>query len=163
MESDDSIRSGKLLNCYGYICEVAKLIAKQANFKFSMKTRRPGKIISNSDFYWLSEPTVAIYESNDVFASQVFTTSDDLMAIPPPEAFDAYEKLLLPFDEATWFWIVMTFSFIFGAIFTLKFTKPSIRQFVIGRTVKTPVLNVTRAFLESLKFKRLDEISQDLY
>lgn len=67
------------------------------------------------------------------------------MAVPPGEGYDSYEKLILPFDAATWFWLMFTFGFVFATIFIVRLNK-TVEHFVIGRFVSTPVLNVVRVF-----------------
>jgi hypothetical protein len=81
-----------------------------------------------------------------VFFTQphIFTASS--IAVPPGAEFDAYEKLLLPFDFTTWILISATFLSAYITILVLYFMKKSIREVVFGESVTTPSLNVTMIF-----------------
>lgn len=139
--------SEKIYDCEGYLCEASLAIAQNLNFKVSMSIKQEGRFFSSkSDFFWFIQPTVVSFNGERLFASQIFMSSDDLMAVPPPENYDAYEKLVLPFDEVTWFWIFVTFSFLFSTIVVLRFAKPAIQDFVFGPKIDTPALNVLAAF-----------------
>lgn len=63
-------------------------------------------------------------------------------AVPVGKPYDGYEKLVLPFDEEVWYWILLTFAAAFVTIVILKFSRQSFRDFIIGRNVETPHLNV---------------------
>lgn len=67
------------------------------------------------------------------------------MAIPPGEEYNGYEKLILPFDGWTWFWIAFTFGVVSGTVALAK-TNAIVKNFVLGKFVSTPILNITRAF-----------------
>lgn len=74
--------------------------------------------------------------------TQPFAFHEEFLLIPPGKAYTGYEKILLPFDNQVWGWIIATFLSAFITIFILSFSKPSVRKFVIGSCVKTPTLNV---------------------
>lgn len=80
------------------------------------------------------------------FISQPYIFEDELLAVPPGEDYSVYEKLYVPFDKITWILIVFTFFAAFLTIFLLLFTKRNFRDFVIGKDVRTPSLNVLTAF-----------------
>lgn len=81
-----------------------------------------------------------------LFMTQPHIFTANLMAVPPGEEFDGYEKLLLPFDFMTWTLIALTFLSAYATIFVLYLMKRSIRNVVFGENVITPSLNVTMIF-----------------
>lgn len=87
-----------------------------------------------------------ITRQRKVSFTRPFSFSEQFIAIPPGEEYDGYEKLILPFDDATWMWLGVTFLAAFGTIFVLNFVPPDIKNFIIGRETITPALNVLRAF-----------------
>lgn len=78
--------------------------------------------------------------------SQPFLFRESLIAIPVGEEYDGYEKLLLPFDNDVWFWIVMTFVITFVVIIVLSLLKSQIRNFIIGKDIQAPAMNVLLIF-----------------
>jgi len=67
--------------------------------------------------------------------------------IPPGELYCDWEVLLLPFDTATWCLIIATFGSAFGFIIIIKlFGSATVRNFVFGRNVSSPALNVLSGF-----------------
>jgi len=67
--------------------------------------------------------------------------------VPQGELYTEWEKLFLPFDLATWLLIIATFAAAFAVIIVINnFTKQFVKNFVFGRRVKTPSLNVLKIF-----------------
>lgn len=82
-----------------------------------------------------------IYKTN-VFLSSLFLSTSRGFLIPPGEPYTPFEKLFLPFDSDTWFWLTV---FIMGGIVVICVTKlapRSVQNFVFGRRVQTPILNL---------------------
>lgn len=72
---------------------------------------------------------------------------DLLLAVPIGEDYDAYEKLLLPFDSIVWTLIIVAFSSAFLTVFVMgKFSNANTRQFITGSEVSMPALNIARVF-----------------
>lgn len=78
--------------------------------------------------------------------SRPFLYQDVFVGVPVGEKFNGFEKLVLPFDTATWFLTNLTFLLSFLTIFILKFTRESVRNFIIGAHVLTPSLNILIIF-----------------
>jgi len=66
--------------------------------------------------------------------------------IPQGELYTEWEKLFLPFDEPTWLLIVFTFAASFAIILIVNCASQIVKNFVFGRQVTTPSLNVLRIF-----------------
>lgn len=64
------------------------------------------------------------------------------LGIPVGVPYDAYEKLILPFDDDVWALILVTFFVTFVTIFILRVIQGSIRNFVVGENVSNPAFNV---------------------
>lgn len=86
-------------------------------------------------------------EDNETFfITRPYIYKEINLAVPPGEKFSGYEKLFLPFDLHTWILIVVTFAGAFLTIFLLTFATQQARNFVYGRNVETPWLNVAAHF-----------------
>ena len=80
--------------------------------------------------------------------SDPILSSSDVFIVPPGESFTSWEKLFLPFDDATWMWLGITFAIAFLVIIFIKLTRStSMYDFVIGSNVATPYLNVIGIFM----------------
>ena len=89
--------------------------------------------LKNFEYTYLSDP---IYSTSDVFV------------VPPGQTYTAWEKLLMPFDQATWIWIIVFFAVAFLVIFLIILSKSTtIYDFVIGANVTSPSLNVVGIFM----------------
>lgn len=149
-------RSETITECMGYICAMLRDFSSMLNYTYHMdvfehngRKKFPNKpshlsfrvsLLSWYHAYSQEQSRNAGIMTRPVHESEVF------IAIPPGELYNSYEKLVLPFDGPTWFWIGVTFAAAFFTIFVLSFVRPEIANFVIGRGVETPVLNVLRAF-----------------
>lgn len=114
-----------------------EIFAKSLNFTVE-KDRRKVSFVS----YLLSDRGKGVpfyFTQPHVFRSICF-------AIPVGQPFDAYEKLILPFDDDVWILILLTFLIAFFTIVVLRLFHPRIRNFIIGQNISTPALNVVMIF-----------------
>ena len=92
-----------------------------------------GQMLAKSEQFALSDPIIS---------------SSDVFIVPPGEPYTSWEKLFLPFDDATWMWLGITFAIAFLVIIFIKLTRStSMYEFVIGSNVTTPALNVIGIFM----------------
>lgn len=84
--------------------------------------------------------------SKFTFVTTPFSFVNNYIVVPPPQEYNGYEKLMLPFDETTWIMLAVVFAVGFLVIFVLNFANKEIRAFVFGCHVTTPSLNVTAIF-----------------
>lgn len=138
-------QAGDVYQCSGFLCEASNAISNNLNIRVKMKVSVGGPCAFNSSFCWFIQPSI-VERHPGFFVTQTFMSFDDSIAVPPPGTYNAYEKLLMPFDEATWLSIAFTFAFLFGAIIALRFARPGIRNVVLGKQTKAPALDVLRAF-----------------
>lgn len=68
------------------------------------------------------------------------------LIVSPGDPYTAYEKLLLPFDEQTWFLIGLFFITAFSTVFFFNFANQAVRNFIFGKNVATPSLNIVMIF-----------------
>jgi hypothetical protein len=67
--------------------------------------------------------------------------------VPPSELYTSYEKLLMPFDELTWLYLILTFGFSFGFIFFIKLFAPMWFQVLFfGYNIGSPAFNLLGIF-----------------
>lgn len=138
-------QKGKVSQCSGFLCHASNSISDNLNFRIKMKVSMDKPCQFKLNFCWFAMPSVAVQTEN-FFMTQPFMSFDDRIAVPPSGPYNGFEKLLMPFDETTWRCLASTFTFLFGAITAMRFSRPQIRDVVLGRKTTTPALNVLRAF-----------------
>lgn len=133
---------------------IFQALAESFNFTLFLNPyyyRAPGMVYHypNESIDWLAEMTKFKYwiDVMDVYScSRPYLFYDDVIVIPPGEEYTAYEKMRLPFDATTWFLIFFTFVTAISTILVLMFMNRNVRNFVFGRNITTPVLNVALIF-----------------
>lgn len=128
------MRNGSI-QYWGFLSYTIQEMENRLNFKFNTNA-----------FNVLIYRSVKAYQPEYVFLSQPFMFLNNYIVFSPPGDFSGYEKLLMPFDIHVWMLIIVTFLASFVVILFLNFTKTSIRNFVLGRNVSTPALNVIMIF-----------------
>jgi len=66
--------------------------------------------------------------------------------IPRGELYTEWEKLFLAFDLITWCLIVGTFTTAFAVVFVTNCVPQFMRNFIIGRNISSPALNILAIF-----------------
>lgn len=79
--------------------------------------------------------------------SYVYYLDTLVLMIPPGKLLTSFQKLLRPFEPIVWFSIVFTLSCGFFVIAFLQFRSKLVRDFVIGKNVKRPCLNLIGAIV----------------
>ena len=64
----------------------------------------------------------------------------------PPELYTNYEKMVLPFDVATWMYLGITFGVTFAVIFVIKLLPKVFKETCFGQNENSPAFNVIRTF-----------------
>lgn len=80
------------------------------------------------------------------FGTQPYHYEKLVIVVPPGQLYTSFEKLFLPFEIEVWTWIIITFVVVFSTILIVNFLPPFVGDFVFGRNVVTPSLNVWIAF-----------------
>ncbi|KAG5670881.1 hypothetical protein PVAND_001113 [Polypedilum vanderplanki] len=79
--------------------------------------------------------------------SQPLGTQDFFCLVSLNDFYTNYDKMLLPFDSATWMLILCTYGLTFGIIFGLRFSPEWIRITVTGKGIKGPGYNALAIFM----------------
>jgi len=88
--------------------------------------------------YWLK-----VNRLNLVDASDPYDHDRVLFAMPLNKKLTSLEKLIRPFSEASWMLILTALGFGVFAIFViLKFTSQTTQNFVLGRGIRNPYMNI---------------------
>ena len=75
-----------------------------------------------------------------------FAEGTHLITIPSSASYDSYEKMLLPFDKTTWFYLSIVFGTAFALIFVINMMPRWVQDIVYGHMVKLPAFNVLGTF-----------------
>lgn len=78
--------------------------------------------------------------------TQTFTTYEYGFIIPHGELYTPLEKLILPFDNATWICFLVFFIAGVVVIKIINLMEKAVQHFFYGRNVNTPTLNLFRVF-----------------
>jgi hypothetical protein len=118
-------------------------LSKILNFTYKVRTNETkGYLVAALMCY----QKICPYDNCKDIVSYPFVSTFDYLAVPSGELLSGYEKLLLPFDVYVMVMIVVTFVAAFTTILIISYTNDTIRNFVFGRNVRSPVLNVVRIF-----------------
>jgi hypothetical protein len=148
----------KPLKVSGYGKNVIGVFSERLNFTYRLNPIDGVKIFRRNYNYLYKNLTPDLHLSfvsgvPALSAHQIFYDFIDLnvptvdyFAVPPPVPFDAYEKLHLPFDLATWIWTLIVFAAAFLTILIVYRMKIEVQNIVFGANVTTPSLNVVAQF-----------------
>lgn len=136
---------------YGVHYKILLGLSANLNFKFDFnplnartnKPEYPEKSVDTMISYGKIQQEKA---PKTFFVTHPYMLYNDLIAVPPGEKYNSYEKMIFPFDFDTWMWILISFVAAFLSIFIINFTPSSVKNFVFGRNVSTPSLNVLMLF-----------------
>ncbi|CRK91814.1 CLUMA_CG005439, isoform A [Clunio marinus] len=146
------LQENKTIKITGYHVDLINIIAPYANYKvnisFFKKVSSGRKKNISPDVFISSLLLHGTRNREHNFNTPTQAIHYELIRIivPPRESYTSFEKLLLAFDKPVWSLIIITFALAFIVIIILRFCPRFIREFVIGRNVKEPALNVIIAF-----------------
>jgi hypothetical protein len=137
---------------YNFDIQFYNAMASKGNFKansiiFPEKVRRQ-PTLKPEDIQLLL--TQGDYVSNikiNAHSTATFAQTSYGFIMPPGQLYTSYEKLIMPFDELTWMFLILTFGFSFGFIFIVKKYAPwFIQNWIFGSAVTTPAYNLLSIF-----------------
>ena len=73
--------------------------------------------------------------------------------VPPGEPYSDLQRMFMMFDSATWIWIGITLSIGLVTIQIVNFAPKFVQNFVFGRNIQTPTLNLLSVFLTGGQIK----------
>jgi hypothetical protein len=132
--------------CGGYGVKLLNVIGEALNIKLLLNPfeHHAGTYVP---YRGKDSDLMLIFESKySKFSCQIFISTTEYFAVPPGIPYDAYEKLYLPFDLATWIWTLITFVVTFFTIFIVYQLNIGIQNILFGENVTTPSLNVLAHF-----------------
>ncbi|CRK91817.1 CLUMA_CG005442, isoform A [Clunio marinus] len=144
----EELQENKTIKITGYNVDLINIIAPYANYtvKISFSKRR----LRKRRFDVFISPPLLLHHVQKRhhfnMPTQAIHYESVRAIVPPRESYTSFEKLLLAFDKPVWSLIIITFALAFIVIIILRFCPRFIREFVIGRNVKEPALNVLIAF-----------------
>lgn len=145
------IRGGKVVRYEGFNLYALETLADTMNYSFELN---PFLSVSEGYFFKTLEVDLLVYIGDfrfyhtklNKFVTQPYVFENNYFAVPSPETYTSFEKLFLPFDTFTWVLIIITFVAAYSTVLVINFTKAEIRNFVFGRNVTTPSLNIAAHF-----------------
>lgn len=136
--------------------EILKILGQKANFTpifqllfYNFETHQrtlipwKGKTFRVQDFFTYLSREISIHE---FYMSSAFYQIETFFVVTPGEVYSPYEKLLLPFDEQTWTFLILTFLIAFLVIFVVNFMPKFLREIFYGLGVRAPMFNVVGIF-----------------
>lgn len=95
--------------------------------------------------------TIGYYTSSPIrnlmmSASSIHYTSSLVWVIPPGRQLTSLEKLMKPFSPTLWSAVIVVFFVSFLIVLAIGWFTITIQNFVFGRNIKTPSLNIINVF-----------------
>lgn len=121
--------------------EIMKALSSNLNFKIDYNLANETEFSKDIehvyiDFYILLDDKISLNCAPTV-------SSGFVVAVPPGEPYTPYEKLLLPFDDLTWIFLLIFFGIGFTIVIIVRLSKsPSVNKWVIGSNIKNPAFNI---------------------
>lgn len=85
--------------------------------------------------------------------SDVFLSATGYYSVPPGEPYTLLEKMFLMFDASVWIAIIVTFFIGFVTIQIINLLSRKVQNFVYGRDIQSPTMNLLNVFLCGGQFK----------
>ena len=78
--------------------------------------------------------------------TSAFADTSLIFIMTPSPKYTDWEKVLLPFDEAVWMYLIITFLFAFIIVMIISFMPQKVHNVVFGMHIQHPGFNITGAF-----------------
>lgn len=136
----------------GLLIDLPHIVSARGNastiiqFPINYNIFKPSKNLTSHIFTGIKAIDMMV---NPDEGSHVTTYYDDTsygFIITPSEKYSSYEKLILPFDEITWKFLILIFVIAFIIIFIINRLPEIIQIIFYGTTVKDNMFNLIRAF-----------------
>ncbi|KAL7024282.1 hypothetical protein ACKWTF_012973 [Chironomus riparius] len=137
----------------GLVPQFMRLMAVFGNFTLNFQIKNPNGVLDVRSRR-IIDPTIYMrlgiyskFTSGKVHFGSTFIPSEHSFYVTPGELYTSYEKLFLPFDHATWLFILITFSTTFVIIFlVVNFLPSSIQKRIYGVNAQSPALDIVQTF-----------------
>ena len=106
------------------------------------------RVMENSVDLTVGLYSITYIRTKFMSSSESYHTLPMVLIIPPGAPFTKFEKLFQPFEATVWLCLIITFTLAFLIIAVVEFQpKRVIKDYVIGRGVSRPYLNIIEIFL----------------
>jgi hypothetical protein len=154
---DNKIFYNKSVVYEGYAFKVMSSLSEALNFKLLLNPAVPYNEMTQMtntqhEVYYLydnlSNDLVLKFDSNyeNLYVTQLHVPAFECFAVPVGIPYNAYEKLIIPFDSATWILTLITFTVAFTTICAIYLMSLEVQNLVFGENVSTPFLNIFAHF-----------------
>lgn len=131
------------ISAKGLHVNLFNILAEKLNFTISYTDQSGLESIFSIDLRFLRAKN---NPSDDSFISHPHVIAPLQFLVPPGELYTPEEKLLLPFDLATWICFISVFAIALLTIFLLSNSRDSLKEYFFGSNVNTPTMNLFQHF-----------------
>jgi hypothetical protein len=142
-EHHEKIQRGEDTEFEGLANELVEVMARRCDFSFHytiLFISSNGVGISNTKSYYVPSTQIISFDHGmldrkdySVHSTIPFESFDDYYLVTPNHLYTNYEKLLFPFDAATWALLLFTIGLTFGTIYGLRFCPHWIQTKILGK------------------------------
>lgn len=135
--------------------EIFYLIAEQLSFRMT-KVEMTYEQFTNLDLNEVMTEAIVLqnnFNGQQTFSSPVFIDHLTFL-VPIGEPLTDLERMFAAFDDETWIAIGVTFAIGLVVILVIKLMPKYVQNFVFGRNIRTPILNMVSIFLNGAQPKK---------
>ncbi|CRK97644.1 CLUMA_CG011029, isoform A [Clunio marinus] len=112
------------------------------------------KLIINNDVnLTIGYTTCTSSENKHMSSSHVYYTSKLIWIVPPGRLFQSFEKLIKPFQRSLWLCVMLVLLISFISIIVVKCYPKRVQDFVFGKGITSPSLNMITVFFGGPLYK----------
>jgi hypothetical protein len=123
--------------------KIYEVLSQKLNFQLERELTEES---NRTDLYELIYIQNILYENNYDF-SDVLYTDYLTFTVPAGEPYTQLEKMFLMYDRETWICIAVTLAGSMLIIQVINLMSNSVKRFVFGQEIRTPMLNLANVFL----------------
>jgi hypothetical protein len=136
----------------GFLIDILKHLAREMNFKIHYKiynwiTGDGQEKIDHKDFVLNSGHLALFFNNTRIVVEEPYTHDSMIFLNPPGEPFTALEKMFLPFKIEVWIVMLIVTVASVVVIAIINHLPKKIQNFVYGRNVSMPLLNMIATFM----------------
>lgn len=128
------------------IRKVMRVLSKSYNFNINYSYHHNPRNVKHDKFD-LSETSFENFNGDDTVSSAPIYSEEFYYVIPPGEPYTLLEQMFLMFDRELWIAICVTLAVALIAVQFINVMKITVQNFIYGRAIRTPTLNLLNIFL----------------
>jgi hypothetical protein len=122
---------------YTYIYNAKEKGPRTDYFNSSLYVNFPLEVSSNRRML-MQHVNESVY-----YVTDSFTVADEIVLIPQTKPYSMLQKVFLPFEPELWYWLIGSLGVLtLVSIIVVYFTTTTVRRFVFGTRVRTPIMNM---------------------